>query len=335
MKCSNFIAVITVFFAFILKYDQTKHPEYNNQMTNQLTPDQYGKYETQIINFIIDANKEAIPFNSETGKPQPNSDATQLRANMAQWEALNAGASAMHFYDTEGHILYDIVPYGIQSNDREVVTLWGELMGLWQTINNTFGNANFPSKILTLMQFIGIIKCAKWCVDTACCMVSGAFNFGTMSAKLFKDWLTNSSFDTTKTPLPLQDHVNKLIDELGDKPTNELIDLNKVSTDVLKLLIDNPPRVSNTDSRFITQEKKESDLSDDEHVALWKKHENMKLSSQPNPIIPRPGVKYFGGRRSKSKRRRNKNKSSKRKSKRRRHKTKKRVYRSTRFRSRK
>ena len=316
MKCNRFALIIMAFLAWL--GTQTNNlPKDVSQQVIPLIPANYGMYSEALIQHIIEANAAGAG---------DITSADFLRSNMAQYAALAAGAEASIFFDINGATLYDITQQPYPPGSEEA-TLWDELKGLWFTINQTFTAANPVGKILSLMQMIGILKCVKWCIDAACNMVSGAYNFGTMSIALFKNWISKSSFDITKTSLLLQNKVTILIEDLDKKNSDELINLNLVDPAVLKLLIENPvkPIRDLLAYRYIqpesTQEEREQKSTDLSYV---------------NPLT---GESY-GGKKTKSKKPRTKSKRRPYKSKRRRsskkrrhYKTKKRAYRSTRFRT--
>jgi hypothetical protein len=287
-----------------------------NQQIIPLVPANYGAYKDSLIHYIINANAN--------GAENTTSAAEILRGNMAQYTALNNGAEASPFFDDNWNQLYDINSPPTNLTSTEEVTLWGELKGLWNTMNTEFMNANPVGKMLALMQMIGILKCAKWCVTTACDIVSGAINLGKWSYNMLY-YLVRGPLSTTTTGA--QDNtvhpnspntrfkavVNKVImqntiikwwldqtrqnpDTLNDILTvisnNQQILLNPTTPmeQILQKMY-TPEQPFGPVSSTLTNAQKEANLSNDEHINTWKVMErNSQNYNQNNPITKRPWI---------------------------------------------
>jgi hypothetical protein len=183
MDCKKFWIIIAVFLAWAGQKTGFDGVNFNQNLST-ITPANYGPYSEALIQHIINHN-EAGAVDSTA--------AEILRGNMAQYAALAAGATATQFFDATGNTLFDISSPEQYQPGSEEATLWGELKELWETMNTKFMNANPVGKILSLMQMIGILKCAKWCIDTACNMVAGAIDLG--------KWSYNMLFYLVRGPL--------------------------------------------------------------------------------------------------------------------------------------
>jgi len=207
MDCKTFWIIIAWFLVWAGQQINYQINDANQQII-PLVPANYGAYTESLIQYVINHNEEGS-----------GAEAAQLlRGNMAQYAALAAGAAATQFFDRDGNTLFDITrPESFQQGSEEA-TLWGELKGLWQTMNTEFMNANFMGKMLALMQIIGILKCAKWCWTTASDCVLGAIDLGkwsyNMLAGLVRGPLSTTAPLDTSQIIPNQrfkNAVNKVI----------------------------------------------------------------------------------------------------------------------------
>jgi hypothetical protein len=315
MDCKQFALIILAFLIWV--GIQSELPDLR-QNVSTIIPANYDQYSEALIQHIITANEAG----AETA-----TSAEILRGNMAQYTALAAGAAATQFFDVNGNILFDINPADAFKHFPEEATLWSELKGLWQTMNTQFMNANPVGKMLALMQMIGILKCAKWCITTACDMVEGAIDLGKWSYNMLAG-LVRGPLSTTTTGV--QDNtvhpnspntrfkaaVHKVImqntiikwwldqtrqnpDTLNDILTvisnNQQFLLNP--TRPMKQILDDNWKMYTPEQPFgpvsstLTNAQKLYLLSDDEHINTWKVMElNNQKYNQYNPITKRPWI---------------------------------------------
>jgi hypothetical protein len=330
MDCKQFARIILAFLIWV--GIQTQLPNLR-QNVSTIIPANYGQYSEDLIQHIINTNQAGAV---------DTTSADLLRSNMAQYAALAAGATATQFFDVNGNILFDITsPEPFQQGSEEA-TLWGELKGLWQTINQTFSEANFTGKMLALMQMIGILKCAKWCWTTASDCVLGAIDLGKWSYNMLAG-LVRGPLSTTTTGV--QDstvHPNSPNQRLRGTVKNMIIQMRVINKLTQQAQQAQQAQVQTTLNDILT--KIETTFTShsigpqtpEKLIIPLENFKHHKDNPYANTDLNPTGdfFTYYGGR-PRTKRRPYKSKRRRpRSSKKRRHyKTKKRVYRSTRFRT--
>jgi hypothetical protein len=361
MDCNRFWVIITLFLAWIGQQLNFQIKDANQQLI-PLVPATYGKYTESLIQYVINHNEAGAGAATAAGL---------LRGNLAQYTELAAGAKATQFFDINGNILFDINPAEATIKFPEESTLWGELKGLWETINLSFGAANPVGKMLALMQMIGIIKCAKWCITTTCDMVSGAINLGKWSYNM----LANLVINVLNIPAPsdqsqiipnqrFKNAVNKVIIQntiisfwLKSVAQGQVVD---TLNDIL-IQIDTNTEIKNSPTEpmetillrqyqqqqhqqqqqgpFLSATEKWNLLTPEQRSVATEQQNQNNANYAANGTNTNGFSPTWGNRRGGSRTKRRPYKSKRRRTKsrsskkRRRHKTKKRVYRSTRFRT--